>query len=111
MECNKDKCLKLIEKIKEFPIVWDPSHKDKKNRNNVEDAYKTIADFMECDSATIRKKKEIIFQTYRNYKRKVYKSKPTGTGTDGVYKPTWPLFAILDSFLYTVYALKKITIR
>ncbi|XP_023288150.1 uncharacterized protein LOC105696010 [Orussus abietinus] len=107
MEWTEEKAIHFIKKMKDYPCLWNPSSKDKKNRNRIKDAFKSIAEEMKVDVMSLKKKKENLFQTYRNYKRKINRSKVSGSRVQDVYKPVWSLYSLLDDFLHDVYAPKK----
>lgn len=107
MEWNDDIVFKFIQKIQLYPCLWNPGDKNKKNRNKVHDAFKTIAEEMGTENIDeLKKKKESLFQTYRGYRRKVFCSQKSGAGTGDIYKPTWPPYSFLDNFLHGIYTPK-----
>lgn len=107
MEWTIDQIFLFVELLKGHPCLWDSSSKDKRNRNKVEHAYRSIADLMKMDLAKVKKKKETLFQTYRNYKRKISRRKASGSDSSEVYKPSWVPYVVLDEFLHDVYTPKK----
>ncbi|CAG9862829.1 unnamed protein product [Phyllotreta striolata] len=107
MEWTENAMLTFIKKIQSHPCLWNPADKNKKNRSKVRDAFKNIAEEMNTENIEeLKKKKEIIFQTYRGYRRKVLVSQKSGAGTDDIYKPTWPPYSLLDEFLHGIYSPK-----
>lgn len=107
MEWTDDLVLALVKNIQSHPCLWNPRDNNKKNRNKVHDAFQTIATDMEIDIDEIKKKKETLFQTYRNYRRKVACSQKSGAGTDDLYIPSWPPYFDLDAFLHGIYTPKR----
>lgn len=106
MDWTEETSLIFVERLKHHPCLWNPFHEDKKKRIKVIDAYKTLAEELNSNIATVRKRKENIFQTYRNYKRKVARSRLAATCEEEVYQPSWTLYPLLDAFLHPVYTPK-----
>ncbi|VEN44057.1 unnamed protein product [Callosobruchus maculatus] len=107
MEWNEDNIFNFIQKIQVHPCLWNPSDRNKKNRNKVHDAFKSIAEEMGSDNIEeLKKKKENLFQTYRGYRRKVFCSQKSGAGTGDIYKPIWAPYSLLDNFLHGIYTPK-----
>ncbi|KAG5881530.1 hypothetical protein JTB14_008456 [Gonioctena quinquepunctata] len=100
MEWTEDLVLELISKVHFWECLWNPKDKDKRTRGKVKDALKAISDEMDIDVDEVKNKKDNLFQTYRNYRRKVTLSAKAG-GT--VYKPSWVYYDVLDTFLHSVY--------
>ncbi|CAH1107422.1 unnamed protein product [Psylliodes chrysocephalus] len=107
MKWNDDIIFKFIQQIQLYPCLWNPGDKNKKNRNKVHDAFKTIAEEMGTENIDeLKKKKESLFQTYRGYRRKVFCSQKSGAGICDIYKPTCPPYSFLDNFLHGIYTPK-----
>nr|CAI5823864.1 unnamed protein product [Callosobruchus analis] len=106
MEWTDELVVTFIKNIQGHPCLWNPRDKNKKNRNKVQDAFQAISAAMDIEINELKKKKETLFQTYRNYRRKVACSQKSGAGTDDVYIPSWPPYFDLDAFLHGIYTPK-----
>lgn len=99
---DNDTVLRFLNYYMKEPIIWDPSNKLHKNRNEVYDAWKRIqAEFGDdtVSIADLKKKKDSLMATFRNCVQKIKKSEHSGAGTDEIYKPNWFAFSTMASFL------------
>ncbi|RVE45123.1 hypothetical protein evm_010232 [Chilo suppressalis] len=55
----------------------------------------------------LKKKRDNLMSTYRRQRTKVRESMGTGSGAEDVYKPEWPFYDLLASFLDVIYKPKK----
>lgn len=85
------------------PCIWNPKHKQHRNRNRVNEGWTEIQNNMPipCTIQQLKKKKESLMSAYRAYKTKIKNS--TLVSGNSVYQPSWFAFATMDSFLSSVY--------
>lgn len=101
MEWQSGISLQFLELYEGEPVIWDASHKDHKNRNDVHDAWSRIATAMgdRYTIAELKQKKNSLMASFRTYKKRVNQSKRSGSGLVDVYKPTWFAYDIMNQFL------------
>lgn len=77
--------------VRKYPVLWDPKHKNHKNRNSLSNAWQNIAKEISIDITVdaLRKKKESLMSTYRTLAKKVRDSCTTGSGAKDIYEPIW----------------------
>lgn len=91
--------LTFIETYQFYPIIWDPRHKDHKDRCKVNDAWTQISTKLYIPVKELKCKKVSLMATYRMHKRKIKSSMQSGAGSDDLYTPIWFAFGVMDSFL------------
>lgn len=103
MSWSTDKNLEFIEALQLEEVIWNPRHLDHKDRNIVHDSWTRLHTKFDTPIKDLKKKKDVLFATYRKYARKVAESMKTGTAADKVYVPTWLLYEPIDRFLHDIY--------
>lgn len=107
---TEENVLRLITTVQQYPCIWDPKDKDKKNTSRKREVYRKIATAFEGKSPDdIRKKFSILLQCYRLYRRKVEKSKLLATDKKDIFQPNWFAFKALHEFMennYTPHAME-----
>ncbi|XP_072381780.1 uncharacterized protein [Diabrotica undecimpunctata] len=98
MDWTKDKIIKFIEAIETYPLLWDSSHNEYKNRFKKGDATQELAQTFDYDSTEVMRKWKIILAQYRREKKKIADSKSSGSEISDVYKPKWFAYAYLNFF-------------
>ena len=104
MAWNNEVTLKFLDIYQKEPIIWDPSHKQHKSRNDVYDAWKRIqTEFftecdLECSIEDLKKKRDSLMATFRNCKSKLKSSEKSGAGLNDVYIPHWFAFQKIGTF-------------
>lgn len=98
MDWTNEKIIKFIQDIETYPLLWDTSHNDYKNRNKKHDAIQELAERFNCDSTEVMRKWKIILAQYRREKKKISESKASGAGISDLYKPKWFGFTYLAFF-------------
>lgn len=96
MDWTNDKIIKFIQAIETYPVLWDSSHSDYKNKNKKHDATQELAQNFNCDSTEVMRKWKIILAQYRREKKKIADSKSSGSGILDIYKPKWFAYAYLN---------------
>lgn len=93
--------LEFIDLYESCPALWDPKHKDHKNRNRLNDAWQSIAKKLSADVTVdaLKRKKESLMSTYRALAKKVKCSHTTGSGANDAYEPSWFAFDAIDRFI------------
>ncbi|KAB0802692.1 hypothetical protein PPYR_04878 [Photinus pyralis] len=101
MEWSNEVTFEFLDLYEREAVIWDPSHAQHKNRNDVYDAWKRIqTEFSAQISITdLKKKKDSLMATFRNCLNKVKQSEKSGAGTDDLYKPAWFAFSRMAKFL------------
>jgi len=77
MDWTNDKIIKFIQVVETYPILWDSSHNDYKNRNKTTTP---LAQSFICDSTEVMRKRKIILTQYRRENKKISDSKSSGSG-------------------------------
>ncbi|KAL4718654.1 hypothetical protein ACJJTC_013383 [Scirpophaga incertulas] len=90
---ERDILIKLLELYKDFPCLWDLSHKDYANRDARNQAYLIMLNvFKKNDSAatlkTLKTKLDNMRTSYKRERKKVEASKTSGAGNDEVHLPS-----------------------
>lgn len=98
-----ERVLQLINEIKEFPCLWDPKDKDRKNKHKKNDCYRIISLKLGTSVEAICKKFSHLLQTYRACRRKMKSLKGSGTGKRDGYKPMWFAYDSIHQFMEDVY--------
>lgn len=101
MEWSNNLVLEFISLYENHAVLWDPKHRNHKNRNRLNDAWQEIvSDFsIQTTVEELRKKKESLMATYRTLSRKVRDSEKTGSGAKDIYKPSWFAYDAIDRFI------------
>jgi hypothetical protein len=91
MEWSNTMTLNFLDFYQKEPVIWDPSHKLRKNRNEVFNAWKRIQNEFSSDVSIeeLKKKKYYLMATFRNCKSKIKASGRTGACRSDLYKPNW----------------------
>ncbi|KAG7300743.1 hypothetical protein JYU34_015069 [Plutella xylostella] len=100
--------LKFLEYYRAETIIWNPKHKNHKDKNKVSDAWNRISNNMGIPVEDLKKKKETLMTAFRTNLKKKKESIRSGAGLDDIYTPSWPFFEIMESFLRDVYECKSI---
>lgn len=85
MDWTNDKIINFIQAIETYPVLWDSSHSDYKNKNKKHDATQELAQSFNCDSTEVMRKWKIILAQYRREKKKIADSKSSGSGILDIY--------------------------
>ncbi|KAL7644892.1 UNVERIFIED_CONTAM: hypothetical protein RMT77_004709 [Armadillidium vulgare] len=90
--------LQFLDLYENEPILWNPSHYQHKNREEIYDAWKRIRENMNVDFSVyeLKKKKDSLMAAYRTI---VNKQKEKNKNGDEEYKPIWFAFEKMASFL------------
>ncbi|CAG9772281.1 unnamed protein product [Ceutorhynchus assimilis] len=109
MEWTNDIVLEFLDHYENEPVIWMAKHKDHKNRNAVNDAWKRIQDniSVECTMQELKKKKESLMATFRPLIKKVKASSGTGSDAVEVFRPTWFAFEKMARFLHGICELRN----
>lgn len=102
VEWTEDKCLKLIQEVREKRVLWDPKDPKKKKKNAKKDALASVAAVLQMPADEIQVKWKNLAQSYRVYRRKCRKT-TTGMGRHELYKPTWFAYDTMNDFMNDVY--------
>lgn len=105
MSWTNEQVLEFLELYQTEIVVWDPTHRQHKNRNSVADAWERIKNSfsIKCSVSELKKKKESLMSTYRSHVGKRRQSQHSGSGADEVYQTTWFAFELMDAFLAPIY--------
>lgn len=105
MDWSNDLVIEFLELYEKEPSIWNPSDPRHKNRNSIQDSWKTISDNLSVKFSVtdLKKKKDSLMSTFRKLASKVRASKKTGSGTDDIYKPDWFAYDKMASFLHGVF--------
>lgn len=104
MEWTNDIVLEFLDFYENEPVIWMAKHKDHKNRNAVNDAWKRIQDniSIQCTINELKKKKDSLMATFRPLIKKVKATSGTGSGAVEVCRPTWFAFERMARFLHGI---------
>ncbi|GBP93360.1 hypothetical protein EVAR_85171_1 [Eumeta japonica] len=100
--------LNFLEFYRAETIIWNPKHKNHKDKNKVSDAWNRISNNMGIPVDDLKKKKETLMTAFRTNLKKKKESMRSGAGFDDIYTPSWPFFDVMESFLKDVYECKSI---
>lgn len=88
----------LIDRYQCYPLLWDPTDPEYKNRVKKLDAWKDISDALHVDRADATKKIDILTSQLRREARKMKCKSGQGPQED-TYTSKWFAFKSLSSFL------------
>lgn len=97
--------IQFLEYYEQCPCLWDAHSDLYKDRNLREDAYETIARKININgfrASDVKAKIRSIRNAYTLELNKISKSKKSGAGTDEIYTPKIPWFAVADRILHAV---------
>ncbi len=98
-EWDDERALNLIQRIKMYPVLWDPKQKHTARRWRKHQIYGTLAKEFNVTVQEIKKKVRNLIQSYRTYRRRIlHKSR----GLE-IFKPTWFAFDAINEFMGNVY--------
>lgn len=106
MEWSNEVTFEFLNLYQNESALWNSLSPQHKNKNDVHDAWLRIKTNLKDGHFSItelKKKKENLMSTYRKVKGKIKDSMKTGSGTNDIYKPEWPFYSIMASFLDNVY--------
>lgn len=110
MEWTNQVIFEFLTLYQNEPALWNSANAEHKNKQNTYDAWSRIKTELGDGIMTIteiKRKRDNLMSIYRRLRSKVKASKPTGTGTSDVYKPDWPFYDIMSSFLDDQYNPKE----
>ncbi|XP_062550706.1 uncharacterized protein LOC134215559 isoform X2 [Armigeres subalbatus] len=101
---SEDKSLVFVQHYEKYRSLWDPSYKDYRNRDIRNQAIKLLSTDMECSGITmttddVKNRIKSIRTTYAAEKRKIEKSKKSGSSSDDIYQPSCSWYEVADRFL------------
>ncbi|KAG8264814.1 hypothetical protein J6590_004839 [Homalodisca vitripennis] len=101
MEWPNELVLDFLQYYENEPVIWNPSHPNHKNRNEIYDAWKRIESKMgnKFSVTELKKKKDSLMASFRTCLKKVKESCKSGAGSDDIYKPNWFAYEIMERFL------------
>ena len=107
---SSDTIIKFLEIYKSYEVLWDVSDKNylKKNarEHNITKLFLQLQnagpEFQIPDEETLKRKIKSLKNCYRIELNKIKRSKKSGAGTNGVYKPNLAWFSEADVFLRNV---------
>lgn len=102
---NCDQIIKFLEIYEQLPCLWDVHSISYKNREERVSAYEKLSNEMGIEGFTAKDAKSKIRSLRNAYTlepNKISRSKKSGAGTDDVYKPKVPWFAVADRILHEV---------
>lgn len=97
MEWTRELVLRLIDAYHSYPMLWDPTDPDYKNRREKYDAWKNISEELNVDRAEVIKKVEILTTQFRREVKKM--KRKSDTRPDEVYQGNWFAFKSLAFLL------------
>lgn len=95
MEWSEELCLKLIERYRQNPTLWDPTNKRYKLSKFKIDLWKNIAQEFKCEEGEVKRKIESLLTSYRREMRREGAVR-SGMGTDEVYHSKWFAFKAMQ---------------
>ncbi|KAJ8942442.1 hypothetical protein NQ314_010071 [Rhamnusium bicolor] len=102
---TNEKVLEILELYQAEPLLWNPTHRQHKNRNAVADAWQRVQSSfsLPCAVPDLKKKRESLMTTYRTHNNRTKQSIRSGAGTDELFKSNWFAYDLMDSFLGPIY--------
>nr|CAI5831834.1 unnamed protein product [Callosobruchus analis] len=97
MDWSQERTLIFLEGYQAEPVVWDPKHKDHKDRNKTHDAWMRLESLV--NTGRFEEEKKSLLPTYRGYRRRVEASIKSVAGADDLYHPVWFVYDMMDTFL------------
>jgi predicted transcriptional regulator len=89
MEWSNEKVLELIDAYRDFPVLWDCSLPDYKNRNKRSDALIQIALLLGTEKVEVERKIKNLLSHFSREVKREKQSVKSGGGRDSVYKSKW----------------------
>lgn len=89
MEWDQEKCLKLITEYKNLGLLWNPRDRTYYNKLKKENAWKILAEKIECSIEEVKKKIESLKGSYRREKTRVKRSRGKGKDRQEIYESRW----------------------
>lgn len=99
---NAETTIKFIQEFKQYECLWNPKHVSHKNKQMREACYQKIVDGMGIPGfkvAEVKSKMRNLKSTFYQEKKKIDKSKASGSSTDNVYVPNIKLFFEMKALL------------
>lgn len=99
---NAQTTIKFIEEFKSHECLWNAKHSSYKNKHMREAAYQKIVVEMAIDGfnvAEVKNKMRNLKSTYYQEKKKIEKSKSSGSSGDNVYVPNIKWFTEMNALL------------
>lgn len=105
MEWTNDVVFEFLDLYGNETVIWCAKHREHKNRNAINDAWKRIKDkiSIQCSIQEVKKKNESLMSTFRPLLKKVKATSGTGTGSEEVFKPTWFAYERMARFLHGIF--------
>lgn len=95
--------IKFVELYKSEDILWNPKHRDYKDKSKMNDAWCRISKILNISIDDLKKKKNSIMATFRGHLRKKKASIKSGASQNDIYRPIWFLYNQMESFLGKLY--------
>lgn len=99
---NAETTIKFLQEFKQYECLWNPKHVSYKNKHMREACFKKIVDGMAIPGfkvADVKSKMRNLKSTYYQEKKKIDKSKASGSSTDNVYVPNIKWFVEMKALL------------
>lgn len=112
MEWTNEIIYEFIHLYENEPALWNTNSNSHKNRNELHDSWSRIQNKLKGSVGDItikelKKKRDNLMSTYRKLRSKIKESMKTGSGAHEIYKPEWPFYNAMSTFLYDVYNPRK----
>ncbi|XP_054084500.1 uncharacterized protein LOC128921319 [Zeugodacus cucurbitae] len=84
----------LISEVQSYPVLWQDSHKDFKNKNITDNIWKKLGEICGCSGEAAKGKWKNLRDTYR---RNLQKSQPAKSGSEALpVKVKWPYYDLMS---------------
>ncbi|KAI4471250.1 hypothetical protein MML48_1g16315 [Holotrichia oblita] len=105
MDFSTQEVFEFLNLYESEPILWDPKHSSRRNRNEVKQSWERIqrAFSVECSIDLLKKKRDSLMATFRPLIAKVKKSMKLGAECAEIYKPSWFAYEKMSGFLMPIY--------
>lgn len=102
---NSETTIKFVQELRTHECLWNVKCKMYKNKQMRESAYQKIVEAMnivDFNVPEVKTKIRNLKSTYFQEKKKIEKSKASGSGSENVYKPNIKWFDEMDTLLNNV---------
>nr|XP_026492595.1 uncharacterized protein LOC113398195 isoform X1 [Vanessa tameamea] len=110
MEWKTDTIFQFLNLYQKEPSLWNTTSMEHKNKDDTYDAWNRIKQQLgdrNIPIKEIKRKRDNLMSTYRRLRGKVEKSRLTA-GEEEIYKPDWPFYNFMATFLDDMYNPRKL---
>lgn len=105
MDFSTQEIFEFLDLYESEPILWDPKHALRRNRNEVKQSWERIQHSfsIDCTIDLLKKKRDSLMATFRPLIAKVKRSMKVGADGAEVYTPSWFAYEKMSGFLLPIY--------